>query len=124
MNQVILLTHVTTKYDFSTTNAHSSDCDVPGVLDCSKHDELMCHHERRGRDDEIESPKPYPEGTYGVYAILCFAGYVFVDNLVFETKGLALQDIEGVMAEREKAEHRPLFYSQQSCLSNDSSVSR
>ena len=31
----------------------------------------------------------------------CLAGYKFVDNLVFETKGLALQDIEGVMADRE-----------------------
>lgn len=42
------------------------------------------------------------KGTYAVYAVLCFAGYVFVDNLVFETKGLALQDIERLMADREK----------------------
>lgn len=26
------------------------------------------------------------QGTYAVYAVLCFAGYVFVDKLVFETK--------------------------------------
>lgn len=41
------------------------------------------------------------KGTYALYAVLCATGYVFVDKLVFETKGLALQDIEGVMAERE-----------------------
>ena len=33
--------------------------------------------------------------------VLCAVGYVFVDNLVFETKGLALQDIEGVMLTKE-----------------------
>ena len=36
-----------------------------------------------------------------MYAVLCAVGYVFVDNLVFETKGLALQDIEGVMLTKE-----------------------
>ena len=41
------------------------------------------------------------KGTYAMYAVLCAVGYVFVDNLVFETKGLALQDIEGVMLTKE-----------------------
>ena len=41
-------------------------------------------------------------GTYGFYALSCFAGYAFVDRFVFETKGLKLEDVEGVMAEREK----------------------
>ena len=37
-------------------------------------------------------------GTYGLYAIFCGVGYVFVNAVVFETKGLRLEDIEGVMA--------------------------
>ena len=41
-------------------------------------------------------------GTYGLYAASCFAGFLFVDRFVFETKGLRLEDVEGVMAEREK----------------------
>ena len=41
------------------------------------------------------------KGTYAMYAVLCALGYVFVDSLVFETKGLALQDIEGVMLAKE-----------------------
>jgi len=41
------------------------------------------------------------KGTYAMYAVLCAIGYVFVDRLVFETKGLALQDIEGVMLAKE-----------------------
>ena len=41
-------------------------------------------------------------GTYGLYATLCFAGFLFVDRFVFETKGLRLEDVEGVMAERER----------------------
>ena len=41
-------------------------------------------------------------GAYGLYAASCFAGFLFVDRFVFETKGLKLEDIEGVMAEREK----------------------
>ena len=41
------------------------------------------------------------KGTYAMYAVLCAIGYVFVDQLVFETKGLALQDIEGVMLAKE-----------------------
>jgi hypothetical protein len=42
------------------------------------------------------------EGTYALYAAMCGAGFVFVDRLVFETKGLKLEDVEGVMAEREE----------------------
>ena len=41
-------------------------------------------------------------GTYGLYAASCFAGFLFVDRFVFETKGLRLEDVEGVMAERER----------------------
>ena len=41
------------------------------------------------------------KGTYALYAVSCATGFVFVNTFVFETKGLALQDIEGVMAERE-----------------------
>ena len=42
------------------------------------------------------------KGTYALYAVLCFVGFLFVDAFVFETKGLALQDVEGVMAAREQ----------------------
>lgn len=40
-------------------------------------------------------------GTYGLYALSCASGYLFVNRFVFETKGLKLEDIEGVMAKRE-----------------------
>jgi hypothetical protein len=36
------------------------------------------------------------KGTYAVYAVLCFAGYVFVDNLVFETKAGELYKLNRV----------------------------
>jgi len=37
-----------------------------------------------------------------LYAASCFAGFLFVDRFVFETKGLRVEDVEGVMAERER----------------------
>lgn len=41
-------------------------------------------------------------GSYGVYTLLCAAGFVFVDRCVPETKGLPLEDVEDVL--RRKAE--------------------
>ena len=41
-------------------------------------------------------------GSYGLYTLLCAAGFVFVDRFVPETKGLPLEDVEDVL--RSKAE--------------------
>jgi len=36
-------------------------------------------------------------GSYGLYAVLCACGYVFVDRNVPETKGYKLEEIEDML---------------------------
>ena len=40
------------------------------------------------------------KGTYALYAAMCVGGYAFVDRLVFETKGLKLEEVEELMEAR------------------------
>ena len=44
--------------------------------------------------------------TYAGYALLNLLGYVFVKELVFETKGMKLEDIEETMLEKWSDTHK------------------
>ena len=79
-----------------------SEIRANGQAELQRLEDRLIESRKRGLQDLVGAAKAVVLLTYALYAAMCGAGFVFVDRLVFETKGLKLEDVEGVMAEREE----------------------